>query len=107
MIRREVRDEFSLESQNDLDAKYGNDLSNEQQVEMVVKQRTDIGDIKTQQEGEFCSIAKSIWKTSRQFDLDSTQKNSPFDILVKKNVLQKSMETDNLIFVEGHRREFQ
>ena len=56
---------------------------------------------------EFISTTKSIYKTSRKFDLDSTQKHSPFDILIHSNTLQKSLETDNLIFVEGQRRTFQ
>jgi hypothetical protein len=48
-------------------------------------------------------IARDTWNASRRFDIDlgSTNKTSPFDKMVKDNVLQKSLENDNLIVVEG------
>jgi hypothetical protein len=44
-----------------------------------------------------------MWKTSRKFDLDSAGKKTKFDLFIEENVIQKSLESDNLIFVEGHR----
>ena len=48
-------------------------------------------------------IAKETWKGSRKFDIDfsSSSKTSNFDKMVKHNILQKSLENDNLIVVEG------
>jgi len=48
-------------------------------------------------------ISKLIWKTSRKFDLDSAGKKTKFDLFIDENVIQKSLESDNLIYVEGHR----
>lgn len=50
-------------------------------------------------------FAKQIQKTSREFDVDETQskKVSPLDILVNENVLQKNLEDDDLLYVEGMR----
>lgn len=51
-------------------------------------------------------MSASIWKTSRKFDIDdsSNEKKSKFDVLVRDNVIQKSLESDNLIFMEGSSR---
>jgi hypothetical protein len=48
-------------------------------------------------------ISHETWKGSRKFDIDfsSNQRQSPFDKMVEDNVLQKSLENDNLIVVEG------
>lgn len=48
-------------------------------------------------------ISQNILKTSRQFDVDANDDNSPFDFLVSSNCLQKSLETDNFIYIEGSR----
>jgi hypothetical protein len=48
-------------------------------------------------------ISSYIQKTSRKFDLDGTKVNSHFDDLVFENVVQKSLETDNLKYYEGMR----
>ena len=49
-------------------------------------------------------IAHETWNGSRKFDVDfsSNANSSPFDVMVKDNVLQKSLENDNLIIVEGY-----
>lgn len=41
------------------------------------------------------------------FDLDTTVKDSALDRLVADNIAQKTLETDDLIFVEGARRDAQ
>lgn len=48
-------------------------------------------------------ISHETWKGSRKFDIDfsSNQRQSPFDKMVEDNVLQKSLENDNLLVVEG------
>jgi hypothetical protein len=47
--------------------------------------------------------------TSKQFDIDqnASAKDSVFDRLVTNNVIQKSLESDSLIYVEGARLEYQ
>lgn len=59
------------------------------------------------QRSELHHISKNIWKSSRRFDADSSSnaKRSPFDLMVRENMLQKSLESDNLIVVEGMRLE--
>lgn len=49
-------------------------------------------------------IASFVHKTSRKFDLDSQKINSTFDQLIFENVVQKSLETDNLKYYEGIRK---
>jgi hypothetical protein len=46
-------------------------------------------DIEERQVRELLSISKNIWKSSRRFDADasSNAKRSPFDIMVRENVL--------------------
>lgn len=51
----------------------------------------------------FKEIARSIYKTSTRFDLDTKGTKSITDDLVQGRVIQKSLESDNLIFVEGMR----
>lgn len=51
----------------------------------------------------FAQISKSIFKSSRRFDLDSVNKESRFDELVRQNVVQKTLECDSLTYVEGMR----
>lgn len=46
-------------------------------------------------------ISEKIWKTSRKFDLDTTVKDSKWDLLVNENILQKSLANDSFIYVEG------
>jgi hypothetical protein len=55
------------------------------------------------QDSTFAEISNSIIKTSSRFDLDSRGKKSNSDDLVKGNVIQKTLESDNLIMVEGMR----
>jgi len=59
------------------------------------------------QRQELLLISKNIWKSSRRFDADSSSnaKWSAFDLMVRENMLQKSLESDNLIVVEGMRLE--
>jgi hypothetical protein len=78
-----------------------------QQVEEEFKAEQPKGSLKDRQMQALTSVAKGIWDTSTKFDIDSTAKNSPFDRLVSENVLQKQLETDNLIYVEGSREEHQ
>lgn len=52
-------------------------------------------------------LSKQIWSKTTNFDLDTTKKNSDFDTLVLENVVQKCLESDDLIFMEGQRREVQ
>ena len=52
-------------------------------------------------------ISKGIWNTSKNFDLDTNVDDSPFDILVQENVLQKALDNDTLIYVEGQRADDQ
>lgn len=48
-------------------------------------------------------IAKSIDKTSRKFDIDKTGATTVNDAYVRDGVIQKTLEKDSLIYVEGHR----
>ena len=66
--------------------------------EFHVRANTD-GKLKDRMEAEFKSLAKSINKTSRKFDLDSKGKKSNFDALVYEGVIQKTLEADTLTFV--------
>ena len=63
--------------------------------------------MKKQQEEQFKSIANQIFKTSKQFDVDASAHNSLYDNLIEENVLQKSLENDNLLYIEGMRLEYQ
>ena len=58
---------------------------------------------KTLQLKQLKMISHETWKGSRKFDIDfsSNQRQSPFDKMVEDNVLQKSLENDNLLVVEG------
>lgn len=51
------------------------------------------------------TISNDLWRSSRDFDIDSSSNanNSPFDLMVKENALQKTLESDDLIIVEGKR----
>lgn len=50
------------------------------------------------------SLSKQIWASSTKFDIDdmANQKQSAFDFMINENEIQKSLETDNLLFIEGH-----
>jgi len=52
-------------------------------------------------------ISLGIWNTSKGFDLDTNVDDSPLDRLVQEDVIQKALDNDNLIYVEGHRAEDQ
>ena len=39
--------------------------------------------------------------------MDASAHNSLYDNLVEENVLQKSLENDNLLYIEGMRLEYQ
>jgi hypothetical protein len=55
---------------------------------------------------ELKSISNSIFKASRKFDVDANMDDSPLDQMVEDNILKKGLESDNLVVVEGCRREF-
>lgn len=48
-------------------------------------------------------ICNSVYKSSKKFDLDSRGKKTGFDDYIREGVIQKSLEADTLIFVEGLR----
>lgn len=48
-------------------------------------------------------IAKTIIKTSSRFDIDQAGSVSANDDFIRENVIQKTLEKDSLIFVEGFR----
>jgi len=48
-------------------------------------------------------VSSNIWKTSKEFDLDANKDDSPFDRMVDANVVQKTLEDDTLLFIEGQR----
>mmetsp|Transcript_21579 Transcript_21579/g.33227 ORF Transcript_21579/g.33227 Transcript_21579/m.33227 type:complete len:988 (-) Transcript_21579:2058-5021(-) len=100
-IKTEIRDQNY--NRADLEAHYGSTDLNEC-VENEFQKKMEERNPKQQQEALLEDISTKIWKTTKHFDLDSTQKNSPFDVLVKENVLGKTLENDNLIYMEGMRR---
>lgn len=52
-------------------------------------------------------MSRSIWKTSKKFDLDTKGQQTNFDSLIRENVVQKTLERDSLIYVEGERDNLQ
>lgn len=62
-----------------------------------------MGSIKNQQEQVFKDVSKTIIKTSTKFDLDTKGQKTNFDELIRERVVQKSLEADSLIFIEGMR----
>jgi hypothetical protein len=48
-------------------------------------------------------VFSGVWKTSKEFDLDTNKDDSVFDRFVADNVVQKTLEDDQLIFMEGQR----
>lgn len=48
-------------------------------------------------------ICNSVHKSSHKFDLDSKGKKTSFDDYIREGVIQKTLEADTLIFVEGSR----
>jgi hypothetical protein len=46
-------------------------------------------------------VSESIWKTSKEFDLEMEYNNGHLNILVEEKAIQKSLENDNLMFIEG------
>lgn len=54
-------------------------------------------------QGQFKELAKTIYKQSHKFDLDTRGQVTQFDDLIRENVIQKTLEADSLIFVEGFR----
>ena len=59
--------------------------------------------LQEKQKQALSEISKGIWKTSTKFDLDN-EEDSPLDKLVEDKVVIKSLENDNLIFMEGRRK---
>lgn len=53
------------------------------------------------------NISHSIVSASRKFDVDANKDDSELDRMVQNNILKKGLESDNLVVVEGCRREFQ
>lgn len=49
------------------------------------------------------SISKTIFKQSYRFDLDTKGTQSKFDEFIYSGVVQKTLEADSIIFVEGMR----
>lgn len=51
----------------------------------------------------FKVVSKSIQKSSKCFDIDSSQNNkmSAIDVLIRDSVLGKCLESDELMYVEG------
>jgi len=72
------------------DQKYSHDLSKAESQRHLIK-----------------DISKSITKTSTHFDLDSKGKKTNFDDLIREKVVQKTLEADSLIYVEGMRPSYQ
>jgi hypothetical protein len=56
---------------------------------------------------ELKSLSHSIFKASRKFDVDANNDDSPLDDMVTDNILKKGLESDNLVVVEGCRRDYQ
>jgi hypothetical protein len=48
-------------------------------------------------------VSSSIWKASCKFDVDESANDtrSKLDFLVRENVIQKALESDDIVFVEG------
>lgn len=60
--------------------------------------------MKDKQDHTVTSLAKSIIKTSSQFELDSIGgKETHNDYWIRHHVIQKTLERDSLIFMEGMR----
>jgi hypothetical protein len=59
--------------------------------------------LKKKQEDLFKHISTRVTNSSTRFDIDdsSNAKNSAFDNLIDNDAIQKSLESDNLIFLEG------
>lgn len=76
-------------------------------VEIGLKKEINADNMKDNQNMMITEIASFVQKTSRKFDLDSQKINSTFDQLIFENVVQKSLETDNLKFYEGMRKKNQ
>lgn len=77
------------------------------QIEIEYKNQFPEESLADKQRREIKNISQSIWKASKKFDLDSNKSRSDFDKLIFQNVLQKSLESDQLIYVEGARRDVQ
>lgn len=73
-----------------------------EEAEMVVEPLTE-----EKQLDLLKSISLEIAKSSRQFDIDISSSNnkSSFDNLIFENIIQKSLENDNLIYVEGRKNQ--
>lgn len=48
-------------------------------------------------------ISKRIWDNSKKFDCDTQGKKSMMDTLIEETVVGKSLESDELLFIEGMR----
>jgi len=59
---------------------------------------------KANQEAAFKEACTRIYSCSRRFDIDQTSdsRQTVFDIMVQNNVLQKKLEDDDLLYVEGY-----
>ena len=101
-MKDDIKKELQDKSRDDLEDEY-NDRELSNCIDIEFKRKMAGQNKKQEQEALLEDVSQNIWKTTKQFDLDSTQKNSPFDILVQRNVLQKTLEQDNLIYLEGIR----
>lgn len=52
---------------------------------------------------ELRCISKEIWNSSKRFDIDfsTNSVDSKLDVMIKDNVIKKSLENDDLIIIEG------
>jgi len=73
----------------------------------AAQEKAGASDLKTEQLRNIKDVSLNILKTSRQFDVDANDDNSAFDVLVSSNCLQKSLESDNFIYIAGSRAEQQ
>jgi hypothetical protein len=108
ILKDEIQTEIESSDPVEMSAKYGSPHIIDQ-VDQEFKNRNPEVDLKVKQKSLLHEIAHQVNLASRQFDLDATQttEESQFDKLVKLNVVQKSLESDNLLYVEGFRSEHQ
>lgn len=96
------------EEQEDLEVVEEEPLG-EDDGQVQIKEQTSLTEpvkvvpLKDRQMEAFKKVSNSVWKCSRKFDIDQSSNStmSAFDALVRENVLQKSLESDNLLIVEG------
>lgn len=98
IVREQVKRELKKE---------GNPQPDEELIEIRLNQQMGTDNQEENQKMLISEISNYVHKTSRKFDLDSQKVNSTFDQLIFENVVQKSLENDNLKFYEGQRKKNQ